>query len=60
MITIKKSEELIHELGEMERCVPELIRNTHGHEELEFMEKYLDHFHKLRSIIDDAIIDSFK
>lgn len=52
----EQSLKIIHELGEMERCVPGLIHNTHGTEELKFMEGFLDHFHELRSTIDDAII----
>ena len=61
-MTFTKDESLniIHELGEMERCIPDLIRITSGKEELDFMEGYLEHFHKVISIIDDAIIRGVK
>jgi len=52
----EQSIKIINELGEMERCVPELIHITHGPEELEFMNGFLAHLHELRSTIDDAII----
>ena len=55
----EKSLKLVEELNAMALCVPDLINIAAGANKLDFLNGYLDHFHKLNEIIDDAIIEEY-
>ncbi len=61
-MTLNKEEslKLVKELNAMALCVPDLIHIAAGANELDFLDGYLEHFHKLSAIIDDAIIAGVK
>ena len=61
-MTLNKEEtlKLVEELNAMALCVPDLIHIAAGANKIDFLNGYLDHFHKLSEIIDDAIIAEVK